>query len=264
MTDDPSPSPDPKTPTWLTIAIAYRLWIGLLFSIFAIGAVVYFWINGVPEIEVPQWVRVAAVALLITVPLGALFSKPVVDWLYQPNDRFLVVLGVTDSAGLWRITPKGWADLEVTKGELHKIEEAQKPLYTATKFESDEWQAEGTWRGTLSDRDLLRSLAKVDECRGMLERDAKRGFAIETQSFTIIRSATREAVRSVVETFRRGSLPDQGDGIDDKIEDAIESYDLEKEIDRQINDDGEFSEDVEEMVDLDGVPDDADQEVPDD
>ncbi|WP_181687318.1 hypothetical protein [Halorhabdus salina] len=256
-------TPDTDTsesrPHWLELVVAYRLFIGVFLSIGLLGAIGYVWLNGFPKIVIGQNAKVAAFALFLSVPTGALIARPIVSWLYSTTDRWLVVLGLSDNAGIWRLPPADWSDLEVTKGQLHQFEVTKEPMYCAVEFDRDELEATGTWRGTLSDRDLLRALSKVDECRGQLEDDAKRGFAIETQAFTIVRSATREAVRSVIDTFEDGTLPDHGDGLDAAISEAIEQYDLETEIESNLDDDAD-ARDVAEQVG-DDLPDDF-QEAP--
>jgi len=216
-------------PAWLELVVAYRLFIGGFLSLGLLGLLAYVLLVGVPAISIGQNLKVAFFALFFTVPVGAIAAKPIVNWLYSSQYRYLVVLGLDDQAGVWKLSPSAWADLDVTEGSLHQFEVTEAPLYSARSFDPEALEAVGTWRGSLSDRDLLRALSKVDECRGMLEDDAKRGFAIETQAFTIVRSATREAVRSVVDTFESGTLPDEGDAIAESIDDAIEQFDLDSD-----------------------------------
>jgi len=260
MTDQKQNQTDQSRPAWLELVIAYRLFIGAILSLALIGVIGYVWINGVPEISIGTTGKVVLVSLFLAVPTGAILARPVVRWLYHKDSRYLVVLGLHDEAGVWELSPAAWSKLDVVEGELNHWQEARVPLYGATEFDPDTLEARGTWRGSLPDRDLARSLIKVDEIRQVLEDDAKRGFAIETMSFTIVRNATRDAVKSVVKTFERGTLPDEGEAIGDRIDQAIERFDLEKTVENELPD-GEFSENIRSQVDLEGVPDDADQEA---
>jgi hypothetical protein len=95
----------------------------------------------------------------------------------------------------------------------------------------------GTWRGTLDDRELARSLQKVRECREQLQQDAQRGFVLETSAFTIVHRAARETSLNVVEMFKSGTLPDQGDSLNEAVDDALEQFDFQDELDDSLLDD---------------------------
>lgn len=248
-TDRESPE---RNPAWLQLLKSYRIFVGFAIVSGSFGLAGYLWFAGMPEIDIviTQNMKVGALALALSVPPGVLVARPIVDWLYSVPYRYLVVLGLEDNAGVWKIPPKSWSDLEV-ENQLHRFDETRMPLYSCQSFDPEKLKAVGTWRGTLSDRDLLRALHKIDECRNILETDAQRGFAIESQAFSIVRSATRSATMSVVETFEAGTLPDEGEGISDAIEKALAEYDLEADLE---------DIEVEETESADPIADDLDQE----
>ena len=200
-------------------------------------AFAFFGIN----IEVPRWLKLAFVTFVILAPYGYIVGKYVVSLLWNPQSIFVVDLDARYLDGaLYEFPAASFRDLQTTDGEMCQL---TPHLYTAKNVDLDALEAVGTWRGTASDPALLRSLKRVDEVRGDLEDDARRGFAIETQAWTIIRSATREATLRVVKTFERGTLPDEGASIDRAIESALDEFDLDERIRR--TDDDLDNEDLE-------------------
>jgi hypothetical protein len=188
------------------------------------------------DLEVPRYAKVFLLTMLFLSPFGYIVGKYVVGLLWNPNYIYLLDIDARYIDGaLFRFPYEDFRALDVTDGELDQLTNR---LYIAKAVDLEAGTVEGTWRGTLDDRELLRSLNKIEECRGRLEEDAKRGFSIETQAFTIIRNATRAATLSIVETFERGTLPDEGDAIGEEIEAALEQFDLDKQI-RHIDDDDE-------------------------
>jgi hypothetical protein len=211
------------------------------------------------DVSIPRWLRLG----LIVSPLGLLCghyaSKFVIGLLPDPHIVWLVDVDLLDDdgAGLFALPAEDMADLDVTEGQLW----APAPnLRFGKAVDLEEMTVEGTWRGTISDAEMLRALSMVRECRGELEDHAKRGFRIETQAFSIIRNATRQCIRSVVATFERGSLPDEGDTLGNEIEKAIEDFGLEDQIRHTEPDDSgsEFGDDslADSLQDSDDLDDD--------
>jgi hypothetical protein len=99
----------------------------------------------------------------------------------------------------------------------------------------------GTWRGSLSDGEMLRALSLVKEVRGDLEKRAKRGERIRNNAFTLIRGATQGEVERIVETFEEGTLPSGGEEFESHIEDVLSDFDLDEPVTDGLNldDDGD-------------------------
>lgn len=181
------------------------------------------------DVSLPRWLRLSILVGIVGVPAGHYASKSVRSLLPGPHLVWLVDVDLLDDdgAGLFCFTASDFADLDVTEDSLW----APAPnLRFGREVSLEEMTVKGTWRGTLSDAEMLRALSMVKECRGELEDHAKRGFRIETQAFSIIRNATRQCVRSVVATFERGSLPDDGGSLGNEIEKAIDDFGLEDSI----------------------------------
>jgi hypothetical protein len=222
----------------------------------ALGLLV-FSIAVMTDVQIPRWLKVAGLAgsgslVFVGRPVG---SK-VRDWLWQQTDLLLVDLDARYTTGaIYRVPSQNWEDWKVENGSVDWVA----PRVVITKnVDLLERTCEGTWRGTLTDRELLTALHRIDECREMLEEDAKAGFAIEAQAWTIIRSATRDAVLSIVDTFEETTLPDRGEGVSQAIEDALERFDIDRAFHRTEADDFDPASDAPGPADSDLL--DPDQE----
>ena len=178
--------------------------------------------------EVPRWTKLIGFTAVAFVPIGYVLGNWLVGLLYNPQYQYLIDLDATETDGaLYQFPYDEFKELSVNDGELDTLTSR---LHAGKNVDLENGSVDGCWRGTLSDRELLTALSKIEECRGTLEDDAKRGFRIETQAWTIIRNATRKATLSVVETFERGTLPDDGQGIGSEIESALSDFDLDRKI----------------------------------
>ncbi|ARS89646.1 hypothetical protein B1756_07780 [Natrarchaeobaculum aegyptiacum] len=148
-------------------------------------------------------------------------------------------------SGLYWMPYTEFVEYDVLDGSLDQVAPF---LYFARNVDSEAMTMEGTWRGTLTDRELLAALSAVKECRGMLEEDARRAFALETNLWSVVYRASKHATKSVVRTFEEGLLPDEGEGVDRAVSDAMEQFDLERMADRLDDENA----DLEELVDAAG------------
>lgn len=214
--------------------VKFRFW-SIIMAGAGLGAVGIF--LGIDP-EVPRWAKLFGLTFLVISPAGYMTGKKVVSLLWEPNYVYLLDIDARYQTGaLYRFPFEHFHELEVVAGELDQLTSS---LYIGKAVDLEEMTVRGTWRGTLTDRELLTALHKVDQCFGQLREDAKAGFAWENNAFTIIYNATRTGVRRVVETFEQGTLPDEGEGLGDAVDEALERYDLEQEV-----------EELEEDLDLD-------------
>lgn len=186
------------------------------------------------DLGLPRWAHLSLLTGLLLSPFAWMISDWVLRLLPDPPGVVLVDVDARkmDGAVFW-LPIDDFHELEVLEGELNQV---APELYFGKSINLDNMTAVGTWRGTLSDRQLLRGLQKVYECRGQLEEDAKKGFVLETQAFTVIRNTVRETTATVVETFKRGSLPDEGEALDNQIETALDQFDLDDRLDDELSD----------------------------
>lgn len=191
------------------------------------------------EWSIPRSARIIGLSFgIFLVLLGRPVAKKAKDLLWDPNLIWIVDIdaaGETDE-GIYNVPSQRFREWSVEDGSL---DWATPNLAFAENVDLEAQQAEGTWRGTMSGRELMQSMQAVRECRGQLEKDAKRGFAIEAQLWQIVQSATRSAVRRVNETFKEATLPDHGDGISAAIDDSLEQFGVEDSLVDSDDDDPE-------------------------
>ena len=190
------------------------------------------------DLSIPRWVRLVGFTAIAFAPLGFIFGNWLVGILHDPNYQFLVDLDATRTdGGLYQLPPEDFRELEVTDENgnpeaPYDITQLAPSLYAGKQIDLDELTCVGTWRGTLDDR----------------------GFVLETSAFTIVRSAARGAALDVVEMFQSGTLPDQGASINEAVDNALEDFGFEEEVESTL-------EDLSERADLNEEPEPEQPEV---
>lgn len=216
---------------WLNENLLTLLGIGLIGGF--IGA-------SILGIAIPREVRLYGLVFGLTLfAIGRPTASKAQEWLWNPELIWIVDIDARIMDGAIYNEPaqifREW-DIE-DSGDW-----VAPNLVFLRNVRFEEKKAEGCWRGTLTDRELLRALHAVHECRGRLERDAKEGFAIKSQAFVIVRRAAYQAVEKIENTFRRGTLPTGGEdreyqSVGEVIDETIEEFGLER-LEKQA-DDGE-------------------------
>lgn len=166
-----------------------------------------------------------ALSAIWGVLVGYPISGYVVGKIGEEPGVFIVELAADDpqTGALYWYPYTEFRSLQVVDGELDKLAPS---LYAARSIDPEAHEATGTWRGSLTDRELLTALQAVQECRGMLEEDARRAFALETSLWSIVYRGTKQATKSVIETFETSMLPDRGKGVDAAVNNALEEFGL--------------------------------------
>ena len=229
MRETPDTQPDP--PASAKAASALKAYVPELvfggIALVGVSLIVGF------DLEVPRFAKVAAIAAAAMAPLGLLTGSKVVSWLYDPQWIYLFDLDarVLDG-GIYRLPLDEFRELEVIDGDgflnrSYQLTQLSPNLYVGKDVDLEAGTVVGTWRGTLDDRELARSLRVVSECRGQLQSDAQRGFILESSAFVVVRRATRNTVESIIKTFEEGALPDSGDGIERAIDAELEDFGLD-------------------------------------
>lgn len=212
--------------------------VGVLLLLVAGG--VYFGVDP----DVPRFWEVFGFAAVFASPIAYMTGSTVVKWLYNPRHIFLIDLSAAAEKGaLYRLPEAEFRDMEVLDGQLDRLADG---LYVGKRVDRENGRVAGTWRGTLTDRDLLLSLRKVRECRGRLEKDARRGFVLDSSMFIIVRRAVHETTKHVINTFEKGTLPDDGDALGAAIDDELDEFGVTDELDKQID---EMAEKLKESAD---------------
>jgi hypothetical protein len=186
------------------------------------------------EPEVPRFWYVFLLSLAFVSPFGYLIGGKLKTLIVKPNDVWVVDLDARYSGGSLFCYPfKDFQELEVKDGE---IDMASPNLAIAKNVHLDEQHCEGIWPASLSDRELLKERENIKVLRGYLEDQAKKGFTFETQFFSIIRGATRDTVLEVIETFEKGSLPDEGRNLHDHVQKALEDHGFDDPLEDELGD----------------------------
>jgi hypothetical protein len=223
MSDLPESESRPDGRTWKEVLVADR-WRLLGVLLLAGAALVFLGY----EVEIPRWARLFLIAASVTAALGYPAAARLVAWLYRPNYTFLVDLDARrDDLAVWRLPPKTWRDLEVQDGELYQIKSLY-PAWECKDYDPEENTANGTWRGSASDLELIEDRDRIDEIRTILEDLAQEGLSIRIKQSGIIRSSIRGIVMSFVEGFEKETLYD-GDQIKKSVEKALDRWDLKDE-----------------------------------
>ena len=217
----------PDDPRWFRALVWLVVRGKYLLGSVALVAVALLLVTGT---EIPRTAKIGGLAFVLSMlTVGRWTAGRAADLFDGPGWVWLVDVDLLDldGAGIYRWPRPRWKEVEVVDGQLYW---SSPNLAFGKNVDLDGQTVNGVWPGTLDDRELMIALSKVHELRNVLEEDAQRGFAIETQVFSIVRSATRQAVLSVVQTFEKSTLPDRGNSINESIDDAIEQFDLDRHI----------------------------------
>lgn len=204
--------------------------------VFGAGGLIVFAALLVLGIEIPRWLRLSGfVALVAMILVGRPVGKKSKELLWNPGTVTLVDVDALRAEGaVYQGPSQRWQQWEVIDGQPDWVSPS---LAFVKRVDLSTQTCEGTWRGTLTDRELMKALQQVYICRQMLEEDAQKGFAIDAQAWIIVRRAAQNAVMKVIETFEDGTLPDEGEGLAEQIDQAIEQFDIENKLRRTERDD---------------------------
>lgn len=231
------------------------LLVGVLVVSFIVAVVV-------KQVSLPRWSRLAVLGAVAAAPYGHWVGNKVREWLWDPSYRWVVDVKAEAPTygGIYRWPSQRFReDVTILEGELDWVHGS---LAFARDVDLSESTMRGTWRGTLSDRQLLVSLQEVSKCKGQLLHDAKRGFAMRSSASHIVRSATRKAVMRVVNTLENGVLPDRGESIENAVDDAVRDHDFQESVTDldDVEEGADLPEDSLSIdIDLDGADGDADE-----
>jgi len=207
---------------WHHLKPPYR-WPTVL-GFFLVVAVII-WTGWFPDI--PRRLKLAFYAFVAAAVLGYPAAVRIVDYLYRPEHTYLVGFNAEkDEIGVWKLPPSSWRDLEITEGELYSLQAAH-PAWECRSFDPDELQAEGSWRGSATDLELIESREAINEVRNDLEDLAKEGLTVRVKQSSIVRGAVRDIVQAFISDYETETLYD-GDELQAKVDEAIDHWDLDE------------------------------------
>ncbi|MGZ0746713.1 hypothetical protein [Haloparvum sp. AD34] len=231
-----------------------RFW-SIVFVLAIAGAIVSYWELNV---SVPRFWKVFLLAAGALTPAGYVLGGKLSSLMIDPNWVYLVDLDARRLDGaIYRFPFDEFRELTITNEDGneaagYELTQLSPNLFVGKSVDLEELEVVGTWRGTLNDVELARALQAVSECRGDLQDQAQRGFALETSAFTIVHNAVRETTRSIIDTFENGTLPDEGDALENSIDDHLEQFGLDAAV-KDVEDIDLEPEDVENDVPTDGA-----------
>lgn len=214
MTDQVEKS-TPQNIKEVLIADRWKILI-LLGIIFAIAVLMGF------DPAIPREARLAGLVMLVTALAAYPYARLVVNYLYRPDYRWLLDLDARDNEiAVWKVPPETFREIEL-RGELEELHQltAMEPTYECRDYDPDELEADGTWRASASDIELLAEQERIDEVRTDLEDLAKEGLSLRIKQSGIVRTALRDIINSFIGAFEADAVFD-GEKIDEAIEKSL-------------------------------------------
>ena len=195
------------------------------------------WLLDLSVPPIGREVKLFAMAFVAAVVLAAPWATRLVDWLYTPDSKYLLDYDAeTDELHLWEIPAPTWRELDIEE-ELYPLQ-ASEPVYEGRNYDPEENRAEGVWRGSATDLELVDHREAVKEVRGDLEDLAREGLAIRAKQSSIVRGAVSDIVMEFVADFEDESTY-SGENIQRRVDDAL--GDLDDQDDRDDDQEEETS-----------------------
>jgi hypothetical protein len=264
MPEDAAPDPhnetaDPRDKPWTKAVYWLKTHIALVAAaLLAVSGVAFYFLGGMPEFvtDPPTWARVVAAGGVAGALLSWSPAERVVNWLFQVQYvYFLDVDPLSRDVSLYELTPRAFALTEVVEGEINPLS-AKHRLYGVTNFDKEELTCEGTWRGSVSDLELVADREEIEDIRQKLEKDAQKGIAHRVREPSIIRRSVDKITTALVVSFE-SSLVANGEEIQNAVEEVLDDH-----IDLDTDTDGTES-DPEEVVDAEELREDLEEELDD-
>ncbi|WP_436934091.1 hypothetical protein [Halovenus marina] len=221
----------------LELLTAYRYWIGATALLSLLVGGVLLWVYGLPSLpSVPESVQAAALATIGAGALGYVPAWAALNRLHNPPKRHIVVPGLKEDAdpGMWELTPNDFAELTVEDGELYEWPGTKHPTYEVEAFDPEQLHAVATWRGSVTDSELIREQERIEQIRGKLEQRARERDVLEVRGKSLVRQAVMEERRTFLEEYDRVALLD-AETYDRKLEEVLEETDLQADLSEQAN-----------------------------
>jgi hypothetical protein len=265
-TADDSGTETPTKPAWWRASVFALDHIWTIVAVVSIGAVALLVAASMLgwNVDVPRPAQIIGLTATVSfLTVGRWIKTRTLELLWDPSHIWVVDLDAQEprTGGVFRWPSQQFRELEVLEGQLDWL---TPNLAVGKKVDLEAGTLHGTWRGTLTDRELLLKIENIKECRGRLEEDAKRGFSIEAQAHSIVRVAAKKAVLRIVHTFERSTLPDDGEALAAEIDDALEGFGVDDHIRTSFDDlEDEMPDDLDDELDAvrNGETNDAEKEA---
>jgi len=218
-----------KLDATVDLLTAYKTWIGVgvLGVVIADAAgllALSDYLNGLPNVG--KEVKVGLVAALGGLLLAWGPATKIVNWIYDPPEVHLLELDARETdIALYKLSPQQFADMTVVHDELYRMH-GEVEVWCCRAYVPDRNTAIGTWMGSASDMELVRERERIEEIRGTLEDEAKKGVRLRMQLSSIVRDAVGRITNDFIKTYE-GETIYAGDRIGDAVDDALDEYELD-------------------------------------
>ncbi|PTD94505.1 hypothetical protein C9439_02220 [archaeon SCG-AAA382B04] len=177
--------------------------------------------------DVPQQFKVFYVTSVIGAMVMYIPGKRLVRWLYDPKLIYVLELKAEgEELALWEFFPNQFKDLTIKTHSLDQFTSAMGEIYVCRKYDPEKNEAHGTWRGSMSDIELMRYKEKIREIRGVLLRMAKEGQKVRSQLPSIVINAQNKIQAEFIEKFEKDSIY-KGEKISEAIDESLREMDLQ-------------------------------------
>jgi hypothetical protein len=254
-------APDVDSKSWKDVLVADR-WRLLAVGLVVASGAVYFGY----EPEMPRFVKLYLLTGLIGAALAYVPAQKIVEYLYSPSYTYLLdVSSEGNDITLWKLPPELWRDLSVNAGELFRLRAAV-PVWECLAYappgETETYHTEtadgepvtvelednaclGTWRGSVTDYELIQDRNKIAEIRHILEPMSQETLKYRVMQNGIVRRALRAIVMQFVASYESETIY-SGDEIEKSVERALKHWsvdgsDTDKHEERQ-EDDTEYGD----------------------
>jgi hypothetical protein len=181
---------------------------------------------------------VAAFFFVASAPLAFVTARSAVNWLFEQSYVYGVELKIEDeeSGGIYSWTVAEFRELEIEED----LDYVHPSLFFAREIHYDEGRVVGSWRGRLTDRELATALENIRIWKDNMTEDARRGFRLDSSLGPILDVAARKGHEELLEFYREGTLPDDGDALHETLDDImadVESTQIPEDVERDDRED---------------------------
>ncbi|OUJ18599.1 Protein gp31 of His2 family of spindle-shaped halovirus [Methanonatronarchaeum thermophilum] len=183
----------------------------------------------------PQYITVFYLTLLIGSLITVIPATKLIDWLIEPQNKYILQLGMEKGdLGLWKLQNHQHQEIKVIEGSLHREKTSKAELIICQKFDPKTMEAVGTWRGSVSNIELLRNKEQIKEIRKHLEKMAQKGIKTRIRMPSMVRDAVNQITMEMAAHIERETIYN-GEIVNQIVERTIKEIENENNSHKQTN-----------------------------
>ncbi len=179
-----------------------------------------FGMRTVDKINPPAWVYTDLHWLAISIILGGILMKPILEALITKDVNPLLTINyenINVMPRLYNLGDESWAEMDIEGGKLV----GDGILKVAVDYDPEENVAQGVPIEDMSEMQILRFKHKLKEARNMLWKQAVEGMAAQEAARLGVFMATKTSLRQALQTVvDEGAL--HGDDINDIVDTVMQ------------------------------------------